>query len=69
MILIILKIQRLKRHQAQHGRLFGFAGYAVGIEGLRRVLGGCFCGGAFAGGRGVVAGVGCGCDGEELGFC
>lgn len=69
MILIILEIPRLKRHQAQDGGLFGFAGYIVGSEGFGRVIGGCFGGGAFPGGWGVVTGVGCGCDGEDLGFC
>lgn len=68
MILIILKLITLKRHQADNGSLLRLGGHAVRIERLRRVLGGRFGGGALALCGGVVAGVGAGGDGEDLGF-
>lgn len=57
MILIILKLITLKRHQTNDSSLFGLGGNAVGIERQGRVFGGCFGGDTLALSGGIGAGV------------
>lgn len=66
MILIILEIPTLKRHQTDNSSLLRLAGDLVIIKGLRRVLrcdlGGC----AFAFSGSIVACICVGGDGQDL---
>lgn len=68
MILVILELITLKRHQTDHGRLLRLRGNLISIEGQGRVLGRYFGGGALALCGGVIACVGAGRDLEDLGL-